>query len=284
MKTPCKLLIAFILSFSLFCLPAFADDDYEISTLSVLSQDYLGYVGFYNSGNDEWDYVINYIESLNLDSYDGYLIRSDSNGDIDILYDFSRWDSSDGSAYFSKIGLCLYSIADATYECSSKNQSNYHVFEQAPIFAMKLNQPSYWSNIKNWNAVDVTKMIEIYESGITDETQAIIDAINNQTDVIINGDDSTSDSVDSADDLNLSLQDKIDEFDALEQSYISDFNDNLADIDISGFNWDSSFLTSAAWVTTQFNELVMETPFENLITFSLIIGICLFLIGRYRGV
>lgn len=277
-----KILLSLILSFSLFCLPAFADESTlpsnSLSTMSLDSQGFI-YVAMLNTGSDEWGQFIDKMNTV-ITNDSGYVIFIDDYGVKGYYGNFSITQSGT-LTYISGSYISMNFADDEPGTGTSGNVT----LNNAPIVAMNTtSNTGIFGTYENKNIIDWDTAVRLYGRSVPSEYQEIIDAIDNQTQTIIDGTDASSSVADDADSINSDLKDKIDEFDELEQSYINDFNDNLADIDVSGFNWDSSFLTSAAWVTTQFNELVMETPFENLITFSLIIGICLFLIGRYRGV
>lgn len=274
-----KILLSLILSFSLFCLPAFADDEYGILPAMELTDELIGYVSLVDTGSDEWAQVIEYIRS-NVSTSSSYACQFNTYGSIVCGINYKSYSNSNHEIKWSNYYGIIVNASTGALSYTSGSSASTLLYE-GPILCMKGVPDTVGSSsgITNLNAIDFETMETLYLASTDPDGpyQQILDAI-------IDGTEDSGLIADDADSINSDLKDKIDEFDELEQSYINDFNDNLADIDVSGFNWDSSFLTSAAWVTTQFNELVMETPFENLITFSLIIGICLFLIGRYRGV
>ena len=82
MKTPCKLLIAFALSFSLFLSPAFADESTlpsnSLSTMSLDSQGFI-YVAMLNTGSDEWGQFIDKMNTV-ITNDSGYVIFIDDYG------------------------------------------------------------------------------------------------------------------------------------------------------------------------------------------------------------
>lgn len=97
--------------------------------------------------------------------------------------------------------------------------------------------------------------------------------------IIANG---TSASAGSVNDLAQQTDDLQTQSNALigqEDDFRTDMNSALNDID-TNFTFGSKFLSSAEWVRTQYNRLVLNTPFESLITFSLLLGLALIMIGK----
>lgn len=84
---------------------------------------------------------------------------------------------------------------------------------------------------------------------------------------------------DTMTDFNSSANDVID----VETDIGSGFENALQDIPTS-FNFSNqfgaSFISSAQWVRDQFNSLTLNNPFGSLITFSLILGVGLLILGR----
>lgn len=69
-----------------------------------------------------------------------------------------------------------------------------------------------------------------------------------------------------------------------ENSFNNSMNSNLQQIDtnINIGNLGSKFLASADWVRMQFNTLTNGTPFGSVLSFSLLLGLALVLVGRIR--
>lgn len=83
---------------------------------------------------------------------------------------------------------------------------------------------------------------------------------------------------------NTTLNNRVDQMNTIETEYNSDLNAALDDIDLStDLVQHTGFTNAALWVSAQFNRLVLGTPFELVITFSLITGLSLVLIGKMRG-
>lgn len=83
---------------------------------------------------------------------------------------------------------------------------------------------------------------------------------------------------------NQELNSTVSQINTIETQYNSDLNDALGDIDLStDLVQHTGFTNAALWVSAQFNRLVIGTPFELVITFSLITGLALVLIGKVRG-
>lgn len=86
------------------------------------------------------------------------------------------------------------------------------------------------------------------------------------------------------DDLNNNISDiqsASDQTSTIEQQINSDFNNNLDNIDTtSDLITDNNLLNSASWVRARFNELTVNNPFGDVLTFSMLLGLALLLIGR----
>ena len=83
----------------------------------------------------------------------------------------------------------------------------------------------------------------------------------------------------SSDELNNSSNQLITQ----EDVFNDDMNNALQDIDTNfniGTNFGSKFISSANWVKTQYDRLTGNTPFGSLISFSLLIGLALLLVGK----
>lgn len=68
-----------------------------------------------------------------------------------------------------------------------------------------------------------------------------------------------------------------------ENDFNESMNDSLDDINVNfdvGNTLGSKFLASASWVRTQFESLTSNTPFGSVLSFSLILGIALLIIGK----
>ena len=97
--------------------------------------------------------------------------------------------------------------------------------------------------------------------------------------------DGTSESNQSVDDAQSEISDFNDASSSLidqEDAFKDDMNDaldNIPSFDIStGFG--SKFLASADWVREQYNRLTGNTPFGSVISFSLLIGLALLIVGK----
>ena len=97
----------------------------------------------------------------------------------------------------------------------------------------------------------------------------------------INSSDS-SDAVDNADNINDEFQNANDNFDNLEADFSSNMNTSLNAIDTNlNVNNLSGFVYGANWVKTQFDFMINNyEPIELLVTYSLILGLALLLLGK----
>lgn len=102
--------------------------------------------------------------------------------------------------------------------------------------------------------------------------------------LISQGNQSTSNTVNNLSDQNLALDSSISSYDNLEASYNDQMDLALNDIDLSpGIINQTGFLNAATWVGAQFNRLVLNTPFELALTFSMVLGLGLVIVGKMRG-
>lgn len=91
--------------------------------------------------------------------------------------------------------------------------------------------------------------------------------------------ESAADLEDSQSDFSQSASDLFD----YENSFNESMNDSLENINVQfnvGNQLGSKFLASASWVRTQFDSLTNNTPFGTVLSFSLILGIALLIIGK----
>lgn len=99
--------------------------------------------------------------------------------------------------------------------------------------------------------------------------------------LIANGSSSSNSSSSSLDSTTSNFSSNANDLVTIEDSFNSSLNSNLQNIN-PVFNLGSSFLVSANWVSTQFNNIVNNTPFASLITFGLTLGLALLLVGKVR--
>lgn len=90
-------------------------------------------------------------------------------------------------------------------------------------------------------------------------------------------------SADNLEDSSSDLQSSFDDMFGYEDDFNSDMNDALDDIDVNfniGNTFGSKFLASAGWVRSQFDLLTSATPFGSVLSFSLLLGLALLIIGK----
>ena len=96
-------------------------------------------------------------------------------------------------------------------------------------------------------------------------------------------DNQAQESVDNLDDTMSDFAQASDDVISVENNIGSGFENSLEDIPTE-FNFTNqfgaSFISSAQWVRNQFNSMTVNNPFGSLITFSLILGVGLLLLGR----
>lgn len=80
-----------------------------------------------------------------------------------------------------------------------------------------------------------------------------------------------------------SFTDSATELFSFESDFNSNLNESLDNIDVDfniGNTFGSKFLASASWVKSQFDTLTDNTPFGSVLSFSLLLGLALLLIGK----
>lgn len=167
-----------------------------------------------------------------------------------------------------------------------------------PIGGYYLNMVEIEPNINTgyvflYNAVKPTNLIPIYtglKSKIPDDiyrflydNDRTIDAINNLDNHVTVGTNSTSGTVSNNNTITNSFNNNSDDLYNIENTWNDDMNNNLNNLDINSEMISSNkFLVTANWVRTQFERLVLNTPFELLLIYSLILGIALIFIGKVK--
>lgn len=103
----------------------------------------------------------------------------------------------------------------------------------------------------------------------------------NDLNIIANGTSQSSSASGSLDQTTSQFSDDANDLVTIEESFNNSMNQSLQSLNPT-FNMGSSFLTSANWVSQQFNRIVNNTPFASLITFGLTLGLGLLIIGKVR--
>lgn len=101
--------------------------------------------------------------------------------------------------------------------------------------------------------------------------------------IIANGTASSNTSSNSLESQNTQFSTDSSNLMNLEDTLGNQMNNNLQQIDTNfdvGNQFGSKFLASAEWVRNQYNTLTSNTPFGTFISFSLLIGLALLLMGR----
>lgn len=97
------------------------------------------------------------------------------------------------------------------------------------------------------------------------------------------GNSSTDTSSDNLEDSASDFQTASESLFSYEDDMNDDLNDALSDINVNfnvGTQLGSKFLTSASWVRNQFDSITNNTPIGTVLSFSLILGLSLLLIGK----
>lgn len=100
---------------------------------------------------------------------------------------------------------------------------------------------------------------------------------------IANGTQGSNDSVSNLDDATSDLNDSISDYVGVENSFNNDMNTALNDIPVNNnlpTAMGTKFLQSANWVRVQFTRLTDNNPFGSVLSFSLVVGIALLVLGK----
>ena len=109
----------------------------------------------------------------------------------------------------------------------------------------------------------------------------------NNLDIIANGTNQSNNTASNADNTNQTLGNKVNQ----EEDLVSDAEDTLSNdlntLDITNKNNDllfnQKFIKSAIWVRDRFNYMTNNNAYGYMITFAMVIGLALVIIGKLRG-
>lgn len=166
----------------------------------------------------------------------------------------------------------MYGISVVKYHIKS-NTSNWVRF----LAKQKFNYMPIYYNTYDFNLLSTDFALSY---GLTN---SFLDNIS----IIANGNNQSNQSVSNSDTTNQLASDTFDTEEQLISNAETDLNNNLNTLDIANQNnnlfGNSKFIASASWVKTQFDNLTNNNAFGYMITFSLVIGIALVIIGKLRG-
>lgn len=149
-------------------------------------------------------------------------------------------------------------------------------------------------NIKYINANDRYYMpvycnAHVYNENVSTDFALIFGLNNRLLNALdnITGNQQSQQSVNNATTTNQSASDTFTQEETLVNNAEQDLQDNLDNLDIQNKNnnlfGNSKFVASAQWVKLQFDNLTNNNAFGYMITFSLVIGIALVIVGKLRG-
>lgn len=105
-----------------------------------------------------------------------------------------------------------------------------------------------------------------------------------QNNLIESGNSSSQQASSNLSNQNTELSSSVQQINGIETTYNQSLNQALQDINLDNdLVQHSGFTNSALWVSQQFNRLVIGTPFELVLNFSMVTGLALVLIGKLRG-
>lgn len=214
-----------------------------------------------------------------------YIANTQDRNDVVVSFYTTRyiWNETEFNRYFS-------------YNTSNFEIGSFNVIQRSPagyivtmVFHNKDNTTAYL-NMKSLNS---SGNFTVFYNRVTADAYPIStdfalqfglqNDLLNDLNIIANG---TNNSGESAADL----QDEQSEFDSsasdlyqYENDFNESLNESLDDINVNfdiGNTFGSKFLTSASWVRQQFDALTSTSPFGSVLSFSLVLGIALLVIGK----
>lgn len=148
------------------------------------------------------------------------------------------------------------------------NSSNIWIINETPVDPDDNYTPPASDDEKPWWAY----LLEMINNSI---------GITNQ--YINNGTDESQEVVNNIETNNNDLDVTVTEYHDIENDLVTDMNDKVYDLDIEeDLTSDASFLSSARWVTEQFNTIVSNNPIGMILKFSLVLGFVTIFLGRFR--
>lgn len=234
---------------------AYFTDDYDTSILLgvntfIYDQDLSHYVEQYSMDLDQGGY--NYTitsENISSDSFQSILLQPVFNNE-----------------YYG------YIVLNGTVKSNNTTMitlSNYKVFVNGSICNIYLKS----STIATHSSLNIS--ITVNTHGLS-----LKESVNN---AIYNGTQDSNESTQNLDDVSDSYSDVSSQVFNLEDQFGSGFNSSMNNVPTNfnfGTQFGNKFLASATWVRNQFDQLTLNNPFGALITYSLILGLALLIVGR----
>lgn len=134
-----------------------------------------------------------------------------------------------------------------------------------------------------YNNLDIERNSKIDRTNeLLNENNELTTQTNNLLTTLINGNTSTNNSVNDANQNNNNMSNSVNNLNNIENTLTNDLSTNLNNIDLSlNLNSNTDFVASANYVKNVFNRLTTYSSINILITYSLILGIAMLIIGRY---
>lgn len=172
------------------------------------------------------------------------------------------------SLYLS--GISEYRIVKMILEISDTSVNNFNIMVKQNINVVPILAIRDYEYKNNYFSTDFALQFGL--------SNRLLDNL----DKIANGTTESSSAAQSSDNANSQLQQDSNTLFTQEDSFKQNMNSAMQNIDTTFTlnNFGSSFMTSAQWVRTQYETLTNNTPFASLITFSLLVGLALIVIGK----
>lgn len=111
----------------------------------------------------------------------------------------------------------------------------------------------------------------------------VIETLENQTNIIENGNTNSQNKGQQLNTQTTSMQNQMNTFQTIEDTAGDNMNYALNNINTNpSLVSNNKFLVSVDWIRQQYNRIVSNTPFEAVITFCLVLGLGLLLLGKVR--
>lgn len=168
-------------------------------------------------------------------------------------------------------------IYQVTFKCTNTSVQQISVLQNISKFI-----PIYANTVGNANGNYTLPISTDFalQYGLSNE---LLDNL----DIIANGNNQSDQSVSDSDTTNQQAQQVFQQEEQLVNNAEQDLKDNLDNLDIQNQNnnlfGNSKFVASAQWVKLQFDNLTNNNAFGYMITFSLVIGLTLVIVGKLRG-
>lgn len=138
-----------------------------------------------------------------------------------------------------------------------------------------------WGNLSN---VSIRPIVLARDFEISDRVRDLIGLDSRMLEAIKNGNNETIEFVMDNDEAIDMFNNTATNMHNLENDFNSNMNNAFDEINLNNsIISNSKFISSANWLRRRFDDLIIGTPFELVLVFSLILGLALTIVGKLRG-